>query len=470
MGKYFARVLRSRSVPPLSPLCALALAAMLALLGASDAHAEPPEPPRASGPAGTPPAVADREVTLSTGGQQQPQANAARRRFTFSFVERGRFEGWRGTTPPDSFYLNRLRLQAEVAPAPWLRAVLQLQDSRAAGLATPGKPPGIVNELDVRMAFGELRHADTGLSLRVGRQELTLGEGRLVAASDWGNITRTFDAVSARLQRGRWHVTALAGQVVVTRPTSFDRRRKGEWLSGVNAGYSTGPGRQLESYLLVRTQDTVRGEDGRAGDATTVTVGARAVGPLPAGLDYGVEGALQRGHAASDDVEAWAAHALIGRRFPGAAWQPRVTAEYDAASGDAAPRDGVRGTFDPLYPSTHGKWGVIDRVTWRNMEHLAATLSLSPRRDTRVVAGAHRHWLREFADGYYNGVGVRVPALRPSSSRHVGDSVDAVVTVDVTKHLEVSAGLAYFFPGRYLREANAFRDQRLQYLMWAVRF
>ena len=320
--------------------------------------------------------------------------------FKLSFLQRGRLEAWRGTSSPDTYFLNRVRVQAEVMPASWLRGVVQLQDARVADYAAKVKPTGMFNEVDLRLAFAEVKHARSRVTARLGRQELEFGDGRLVAPSNWGNVTRTFDAALVTLARKPWTVTAFAAQLVLIDSEALDRGKPGEYFYGAYGQFTTPKAKRVfEPYALVRTRDRVVDERGRAGDAVTATVGLRAAGTLPAQVDYNAEAAYQGGHNAEDTIRAWAMHAGAGVIVSQRAWKPRFGIDYDRASGDRARKDGKKGTFDPLYPSSHTKWGLADRVSWSNMEHAGATLSVAPRKTTKVQAGVHRYWVVERTDG-----------------------------------------------------------------------
>ncbi len=392
--------------------------------------------------------------------------------FKLSFLQRGRLEAWRGTVSPDTYFLNRVRVQAEVMPASWLRAVVQLQDARVADYAAKVKPTGMFNEIDLRLAFAEVKHARSRVTARLGRQELEFGDGRLVAPSNWGNVTRSFDAALVTVARKPWAVTTFAAQLVLIDSEAFDRGKPGEYFYGAYGQFTTPKAKRVfEPYALVRTRDRAVDERGRAGDALTATVGLRAAGTLPGQVDYNAEAAYQGGHNADDTIRAWAMHAGAGIIVSQRAWKPRFGVDYDRASGDRARRDGKKGTFDPLYPSSHAKWGLSDRVSWSNMQHAGALLSVAPRKTTKVQAGVHRYWVVERADGYYNGSGARVAPLASASSDHLGDSVDLEVTVRPTKFLAINAGVGYFFVGPFLREANRLHDdQWTHFLMWTFTF
>ncbi|MGL1386193.1 alginate export family protein, partial [Vibrio parahaemolyticus] len=79
-----------------------------------------------------------------------------------------------------------------------------------------------MNPLDVRQVYVEFGAKTSGWNFRAGRQELIYGEERLVGASNWGNVGRSFDAArlsymtkSARLD---WF-----GGTVVAPIKGFDR-------------------------------------------------------------------------------------------------------------------------------------------------------------------------------------------------------------------------------------------------------
>jgi hypothetical protein len=110
---------------------------------------------------------------------------------TFSGEVRSRWEGGIGSnfavTPASSDVLLRTRLGMSVKPIGWLRFFVQAQDSRALFYKT--SPSNIVSDpFDFRQAWAEIGGAEpdaNGMRLRVGRQDLVLGSGRLINSGDW---------------------------------------------------------------------------------------------------------------------------------------------------------------------------------------------------------------------------------------------------------------------------------------------
>jgi hypothetical protein len=112
--------------------------------------------------------------------------------------------------------------------------------------------------------------------------------------------------------------------------------------------------------VFYRQSEGLTLETGGLGDIHQTTIGARIAGKLPRDVDYGIEMAAQTGSVATDDIRAWAGHWVAGKTFGKAASKPRPFIELNYASGDRDPKDGLRGTFDQLYPTGHDKLGLAE--------------------------------------------------------------------------------------------------------------
>jgi len=119
----------------------------------------------------------------------------------------------------------------------------------------------------------------------------------------------------------------------------------------------------------------------------------------------------------SDSIAAWAGHALIGRTKPIGTRTYRAFGEYNYASGDDTPADGIRGAFDRLYPTPHDKYGLADQVGWKNIHHLRTGMELRLRPKLALGGGYHSFWLASGTDALYSAgsaVIARIPAGAPA--------------------------------------------------------
>ena len=382
---------------------------------------------------------------------------------------RGRLEGFSGggfnSDSTDGYMLDRFKLNATVTPSKSLKFVVQAQDARAFDKTGGGSAPPFRDLFDLRLAYGEL--GNTRYSVRVGRQELAFGDQRLLGHLNWTNTARSFDGVRATIKTTALQFDLLATSVVTLSPDAFDRRGGGHALYGFYGSSNAWiPKAVVEPYVLWRQSDGLTAERGGIGTLRQATMGARAVGKLPAGFDWGTELALQAGSVAADDVHAWAGHWVAGRTFAKAAGEPRLFGEYNFASGDADPKDGTRGTFDQLYPTGHDKYGLADQVGWRNIEHLRAGAELKPHAQWQLTGSYHTWWLAQARDALYNSAGAVVTrSLDGAAGRYVGQEVDAQATYTYSPQLQISGGYAYVIPGEFLEATTPGHAYRYGYLM-----
>ena len=384
---------------------------------------------------------------------------------------RGRLEGPANAgfndTRDDAYWLNRFRFDVQVKPSRLLSFRVQAQDAQVFGRNNKPDAPPFEDALDLRMAYADI--GQTGKSpvlVRLGRQELAFGEQRLVGHANWVNTARTFDAARVTLARNTFRIDGFASSVVTMRDGDFNRSRQGESFYGAYSSFEAiVPKATVEPYVLARNVRTATAESGVLGRLESVTVGARWVGKLVAGLDYNTEMALQRGSLASDDISAWAGHWLIGRTT-GTRGSLRVSSEYNYASGDRDPKDGKRNTFDQLYPTAHDKYGLADQVGWRNVRHLRTAVDVKPNPKWTFSGSYHSWWLASMTDGLYAASGaVLVPPVAGFTNRHVGQELDAQATYPISPRVQLSGGYAYIIPGAFLKAATPGKGYSFPYVM-----
>jgi hypothetical protein len=144
----------------------------------------------------------------------------------------------------------------------------------------------------------------------------------------------------------------------------------------------------------------------------------------------------------------------------------KLTGEYNFASGDKDPSDGVRGTFDQLYPTPHDKTGLADQIGWKNIRHARAGFEFTPFKGLPVATNYHSWWLAESRDAVYN-VGNAVLGRIPTGAAdtHVGQEIDVQVTRALMPQIAVAAGYAHIVPGSFLEAATPGASYSHPYVM-----
>jgi len=354
----------------------------------------------------------------------------------------------------DVYYLSRLRISA-TATGQSMGATVQVQDARVADKSIGPQTAPFQAGFDLRQGFVDIGNAKAPVAARLGRQEIAFGDQRLVGHAGWLNAARSFDAARVTLRSPAAQVDVFAGSVVRILNDEFDKSGNGNRFGGAYASSARiVPQGSVEPYVFYRRETNLRTETGSIGSLDQVTTGGRFAGKLPARLDYNVEMDLQRGSLASDEVRAWAGHWQIRETLPGTAL-PRLTGEYNYASGDADPADGVRGTFDQLYPTAHDKYGLADQVGWRNIHHVRGGFELTPFKATPISVNYHSYWLAERRDALYAASGAPIARVAAgAASSRVGQEIDVQISRPLFPQLAFTAGYSHLLAGPFLKEAT----------------
>ena len=366
----------------------------------------------------------------------------------------------------DTYWLSRFRFNAAVTPSKQLSFLVQVQDARvgkkelAPTASAPFRAP-----FDLRMAYADLGAATGPTTLRLGRQELAYGDQRLVGHVSWLNAARTFDGGKVTLRRKGASLDAFVSSVVRIMQDEFDKSGAGNVFAGAYLTSALVPKGSFEPYVFHRRDENVIGELGVVDTLNSTTLGFRTVGKLPVSLDYNVEMALQRGGLGTNDVSAWAGHWQLRESLP-MAWTPKLTGEYNYASGDANPADGNRQTFDQLYPTPHDKYGLADQVGWKNIHHARAGVEITPFKGMPVTTNYHSWWLAEERDALYNVASVPIARVASGAANsHVGQEIDVQVSKALFPQLQLAAGYAHIFTGAFLKEATPGASYSHPYVM-----
>ncbi|HEX4136570.1 MAG TPA: alginate export family protein [Bryobacteraceae bacterium] len=393
---------------------------------------------------------------------------------TFSGQYRIRAEGYSGggysPTSSDAYLLSQLQLNLSIHPTPWLRFFAQGMDARSFE-KLPAVAP-FQNTWDIRLAYVELGDMEKStFGLRVGRQELMLGDQRLVGNAAWTNTEHSFDAVRGAVRYHGYRLDLFASSIVNPVTGTWDHHQQGNNLHGLYGGIDKfAPYITIEPYILRRLQPSVKNEEGVVANLDEKVSGARAVGKLPHGVDYGVEMVREFGSLAVDNIQSWAGHWVAGKTFA-TRLTPRAFFEYNFASGDKNPKDAVRGTFDQLYPSGHDLYGVADQVGWRNIKDVRTGIGIKPRSNVTANFEYNNFYLASATDALYNAAGAAVArSADGAAGTHVGQEFDGYGTWTVSRPLLLGAGVGHILPAEFLKNTTKGNPYTYPYVMAVWKF
>jgi len=367
-----------------------------------------------------------------------------------------RHPSWGAEQPRTSSFLQRYLVHGDAQVSPHLRVFGQLTSALESG-REPTPRPIDVDRLDGTQLFiegrltGERTH---DLRVRVGRQELKLGAGRMVAIREGPNTRQVQDGVVARGTWGIWGVDGFVTVPVQTSPGVFDNPRAGHFGGG-QLRIDPWPELSFEAYAFTREQSLPRG----LGQDARHTVGGRIHGHHD-GLSYDLEGAGQvgrvRGPGGDDDIAAWTLAGRLDHRWRRTWGKPSLGTEWGVVSGDRAGSATVE-RFQPPFPRG-AYFGLITALGPGNTSGFRLVTTLEPIPGLlRLSADGYFFWRTSVGDGLYGVPGNPVrPAL--GNARHIGQQPQLAVVVTPDRHTNVTLLYARFFAGPVLRDAPPARD------------
>ena len=350
---------------------------------------------------------------------------------------------------------SRLGLQIERGP---LLANLVIEDARVAGTSSSNVP----STTAVHSAFVELHTYELAPSfVRLGRQEVTLGEGRLVGVSDWSLTPRSLDAVRARWVARQFDVEVLAALLsapgaLAPEYTSFDKGQNarggtGAELYALTLGGHFDPLLQGEVTGLARIARTPLPDDLAPSD--TLAWDARLHGEL-GGITYSAEGVYEVGRVGIPGghrpLSAWAATARVDWQT---SWvlRPKWALSGSYASGGGGPATEELHRFDPLLPDSRSGLGQMGLYAWSNIIEGAFTVRSAPTDELTITLGYRHVRLADSRGAWFSASLFPIGQNSANGASFLGHELDAAVTYSPLDVLSISGGYGAFITGRGAR-------------------
>ena len=391
-----------------------------------------------------------------------------------------------GASKNNTFIVQQwARLGFNYSISPDVTFFLQGQHSKNWGVNAPDgnaaagpDANGTSGTLFARQAFMLVRNfLVPNLTIKAGRQLVVWGNHRMFGHFDWNNVGWSHDGLTANYKLNK--STTLEVGWLRTAERNCRSVTGGNCIINSTARNPATDATDDGNLVFVRAPMKVMGvvleptyiwHDGGTGGAMGAprpanqdrhTLGGRAVKKFNAGsarVDATIEGYYQFGEigmggsnsgAKTMDIEAWAFHIDGGVTLP-VPMQPRLSAEFNTASGERA-GDNKWGSFDQLYPTNHIHFGYMDRMSWKNMNHLAFGLQMRPNADSHFEVTGHIFNRQEETDGVYHAG--QAQFLAPdNSSTDVGEEIDVVYTHFFTpgNHVAWQIGGGVFLPGEFI--------------------
>ena len=351
-----------------------------------------------------------------------------------------------GGNRQNGYVLSRAETHADLRVAGQIQVFFQLQSDTA-----PGKDrlsPVDQDRLGIEQGFVAVSEpcGDGAVLVRVGRLEIGFDLQRFLSARDGPNVRQSYDGVSVAYTLGPWRVNALYTHPVENRDSSSFDDYSGPRLSFdlLRLARELTTSSSLSTYVGEFRQDDVRFPSA-SGNERRDLVEFRYTG-VSGRVDWDAEAMSQSGRIGAQAIRAWATGAVIGRTFGSTRFQPRLSLQFDAASGDKSPTDHQLDTFNPLFPSGY-YFTTAGYTTYANLVHVKTGLSVNPLANVKLSSGIGVEWRETLADAIYTLPDVPVPDTAGRGGRYVGTYGQFRVDCALTPHIALALEAVHFSAG-----------------------
>jgi hypothetical protein len=343
------------------------------------------------------------------------------------------------------FFLQRYQLHADLHLSDRVRIFGQLRSGLENWRKT-GPRPIDEDQLNVQNLFIDLipyQGMDRRITIRLGRQELQYGSGRLLDVREGPNLRLYFDGAKVAYASSKWNLDAFVMAAGGVRTGVFDNRiNRRSSLWGIYSTYPAAKMLNLDLYYLGIDRAEARFDDGVATELRH-TLGTRL---------YNFEIGYQLGKFGASDIRAWGGSMDIGYRFANLSGAPTVKLRSDFISGDDVTGDGKLGTFNALYPNG-GYFGMNPQAGPGNLFSIHPNLSWNPVRNVLLSAETVFYWRQSLQDGIYRPDGSLSLGSSDSDSRYIGTAYVSTVSWQISRFLSYNAGVQYFKTGGFIDDA-----------------
>ena len=146
--------------------------------------------------------------------------------------------------------------------------------------------------------------------------------------------------------------------------------------------------------------------------------------------------------------------------------------EFDYATGNDGSNKRRTGTFDQLYASNHGKFGLTDLFGLQNLVQTQGNLDVSPVRNATIRLEGEVLSLANRQDSVYktDGSVLRVVPQGGFRTGRLGSGVDLSGTYVYHHYLLFEAGCGHLFPGGVFAQTAAAPSTTVSYLQISYKF
>lgn len=288
------------------------------------------------------------------------------------------------------------------------------------------------------------------LLLRIGRQELDYGSGRLVSVRDGNNSRQYFTGLKFSYNKPKVKIDAFVLAADRTNPGSFDNETKFQGnLWGAYSDIRFAQTVNFDFYYLGAMREQSRFEAGTDREVRhTVAIRHWKDDKL---FKYNIETAYQFGKFGQNQISAWTLAIELRYRFNSVKFTPTVNLRHDYISGDKNALDNKLNSFNPLYPKG-GYFGFNPLIGPSNLIDIHPYLTINFTDRFLFQIDLVYNWRYSLQDGIFHPSGSFNIEGSDSIARYIGTTYLLSADYRINNHFSLSAGYQYFRVGGFIKD------------------
>ncbi|KAF2080676.1 alginate export family protein [Flavobacterium sharifuzzamanii] len=382
-----------------------------------------------------------KDIYMSIGGEAR-----------YEYVDFNNEDWGRFNVGHNNFLLQRYDLHADIHLGKNFRIFAQLRSALEDG-RTNGARGIDEDQLNVQNLFLDVnvwQQKDKKVTIRVGRQELDYGSGRLISVREGPNTRLYFTGGKLMYTSSRVSVDAFAMMADTVYTGVFDNKMSKQLnLWGAYSKIIFPKAGNLDLYYLGFRRDASVFEEGIAPERRH-TIGTR-LWKYGGGFIYNLEAAYQFGTFGSGNINAWTGSIDIGYMFENVKFKPTINLRNDYISGDKNQGNGNLQTFNPLYPKG-GYFGFSPQVGPVNLIDIHPYATFDLLSNLKMQVDVVLNWRYSTQDGVYRPSGILNLRGSDSDEKYIGTAYLANFTYGINKYISVVSGIQYFKTGAFIND------------------
>ena len=382
-----------------------------------------------------------KDIYMSIGGEAR-----------YEYVDFNNEDWGRFNVGHNNFLLQRYDLHADIHLGKNFRIFAQLRSALEDG-RTNGARGIDEDQLNVQNLFLDVnvwQQKDKKVTIRVGRQELDYGSGRLISVREGPNARLYFTGGKLMYTSSRVSVDAFAMMADTVYTGVFDNKMSKQLnLWGAYSKIIFPKAGNLDLYYLGFRKDASVFEEGIAPERRH-TIGSR-LWKYGGGFIYNLEAAYQFGTFGSGNINAWTGSIDIGYMFENVKFKPTINLRNDYISGDKNQGNGNLQTFNPLYPKG-GYFGFSPQVGPVNLIDIHPYATFDLLSNLKMQLDVVLNWRYSTQDGVYRPSGILNLRGSDSDEKYIGTAYLANFTYGINKYISVVSGIQYFKTGAFIND------------------